>query len=283
MKKDDSSRILKSNLSTLLKRFSSTDVITTLEKEYSESISGQIKLSLIDDNHVLKRAKVKKSKILGAMESLKEKGFATPLLIVHSDDRYEIVISREFYKAAKRLKYDTVPCSILNISEEEMLLFLATRNRDDKSSSVIEMSLLLNKLVKKYRYSQKDIALIIHQSRSQITNIIRLIKMPNFVLDDITDGKLSFGHARALAKLDENEMSKMLDKIYKHNLSVRDVERLVYESRHPNILSKCEKTLSKKYRANLSIINKKVTFSFANKKDRNKFLSSLGVDIEKDD
>lgn len=283
MKKDDSSRILKSNLSTLLKRFSSTDVITTLEKEYSESISGQIKLSLIDDNHVLKRAKVKKSKILGAMESLKEKGFATPLLIVYSDDRYEIVISREFYKAAKRLKYDTVPCSILNISEEEMLLFLATRNRDDKSSSVIEMSLLLNKLVKKYRYSQKDIALIIHQSRSQITNIIRLIKMPNFVLDDITDGKLSFGHARALAKLDENEMSKMLDKIYKHNLSVRDVERLVYESRHPNILSKCEKTLSKKYRANLSIINKKVTFSFANKKDRNKFLSSLGVDIEKDD
>ncbi len=283
MKKDDSSRILKSNLSTLLKRFSSTDVISTLEKEYSESISGQIKLSLIDDNHVLKRAKIKENKINQAIESLKDRGFATPLLVIHSDDRYEIVASREFYKAAKRLKYDSVPCTILNISEEEMLLFLATRNRDDKTSSVIEMSLLFNKLVKKYRYSQKDIALLVHQSRSQITNIIRLIKMPNFVLDDITDEKLSFGHARALAKLDENEMGKMIDKIYKNNLSVRDVERLVYESRHPNLISKCEKTLSKKYKTNLSITNKKVTFTFTNKKDRNKFLSSLGVDIEKND
>ncbi len=283
MKKDDSSRILKSDLSTLLKRFSSTDVITTLEKEYSESISGQIKLSLIDDNHLLKRAKVKETKILEAVETLKEKGFATPLLIVHNLDRYEIVVSREFYKAAKRLKYDSVPCTIINISEEEMLLFLATRNRDDKSSSVIEMSLLLNKLVKKYRYSQKDIALIIHQSRSQITNIIRLIKMPNFVLDDITDGKLSFGHARALAKLDENEMIKMLEKIYKDNLSVRDVERLVYESRHPTLLSKCKQSLSKKYKANVLITNKKVIFSFDSKKGRNKFLSSLGVNIEKDD
>ena len=64
MKKDNKENtILRSSLSTLLKRFSKTDVVGNIEKEYSQSIAGQIKLSLIDDNHVIKKARVNEQQI----------------------------------------------------------------------------------------------------------------------------------------------------------------------------------------------------------------------------
>ena len=150
MKKDNKEgSILRSSLSTLLKKFSKTDVVGNIEKEYSQSIAGQVRLSLILDNHVLKKARINEQQINLIMQSIQEKGLQSPLLVMPIEDHYEIVISRPIYIALKKLNYEMVSIALLNIDEEEMLMLLASHLRDVKNSSIIEMSLVLNKLVKK--------------------------------------------------------------------------------------------------------------------------------------
>ena len=176
MKKDNSSKILRSSLSTLMKRFSSTDIISSLEKEYSSSTPGYIRVGLIDDNPILKKARINEQQLEIIINQVKEKGIASPLLVIGREDRYEILYPRIYYIAALKLKLETIPCSIVKIEEEDMLVFLAKRLEEDKNSNIVEMSLILNRLQKRYHFTQSEIAEMMQQSRSQITNITRLIQ-----------------------------------------------------------------------------------------------------------
>ena len=276
MKKDNKEgTILRSSLSTLLKRFSKTDVVSNIEKEYSQSIAGQVRLSLIYDNHVLKKARINEQLINNIMQTIQEKGLSSPLLVMPIEDHYEIVIPRATYIALKKLNYEMVSIALLNIEEEEMLMFLASNLRDVKNSSIVEMSLVLNRLVKKYRYSQKELADLMHLSRSQITNIIRLNKMPQWVLDDISNNKLSSGHARAISTLKEDDMAIVVNKIYEQGLSVRQTEKLVYEMKNNINYSKEERIINKKYKCKTNILRKRITLTFESERAKKKFLEKI--------
>ena len=276
MKKDNKEEtILRSSLSTLLKRFSKTDVVSNIEKEYSQSIAGQVRLSLIYDNHVLKKARINEQLINNIMQTIQEKGLSSPLLVMPIEDHYEIVIPRATYIALKKLNYEMVSIALLNIEEEEMLMFLASNLRDVKNSSIVEMSLVLNRLVKKYRYSQKELADLMHLSRSQITNIIRLNKMPQWVLDDISNNKLSSGHARAISTLKEDDMAIVVNKIYEQGLSVRQTEKLVYEMKNNINYSKEERIINKKYKCKTNILRKRITLTFESERAKKKFLEKI--------
>ena len=144
---NNNEKILKSSLSTLLKRFSSTDVITTLDKEYSSS-SGKVPISLVDDNKILKKARINEKKLETTMATISEKGIASPVLVTQKDNRYEVIYPRIVYIAALKLKFDTLPVTVLNLEEEETLVFLASQIRDSKGSNIVELSLLLNALQK---------------------------------------------------------------------------------------------------------------------------------------
>ena len=127
MKKDNNDRILKSSLSTLLKRFSSTDLISSLDKEFNES-SGRTPLNLIDDNRILKKARINEKQLDKYVNTIREKGIAAPLLIIQNQDRYEVVYPRIVYVAARKLHLETVPPTILKMNEEEIM-----RNEINKS------------------------------------------------------------------------------------------------------------------------------------------------------
>lgn len=281
MKSNKKDRILKSNLSTLLKRFSSTDLISTLEKEYTDSISRNIKLSSIFDNHILFRAKVSEKKIDMAINNINSHGFTAPLLVYRYEDKYEVVSSREYYFASIRLNLESIPCSILNINEEELLFLLASKLMDTKNSNIIELSLILDKLIKKYGYTQKEIATLLNQSRSQITNIRKLINLPNFILDEVSDDNISFGHARALSTLDGNEIKKVLKSIKENHLSVRESEELIYDLKNDLKIGTIKRQLIKNNSLkNAQVTNTKITLVFKSKKQRDKYLKINGIDID---
>ena len=128
--------ILRSSLSTLLKRFSKTDVVGNIEKEYAQSIAGQVRLNLNEDNHILKKAHINDQQIKETMQIIQEKGISSPFFVAPYLDRYEIIIPRISYIAAKKLGYESVPVAVLNIEEEEMLLLLASHLRDKLLSSL---------------------------------------------------------------------------------------------------------------------------------------------------
>ena len=274
MKKDNNDRILKSSLSTLLKRFSSTDLISSLDKEFNES-SGRTPLSLIDDNRILKKARINEKQLDKYVNTIREKGIAAPLLIIQNQDRYEVVYPRIVYVAARKLHLETVPTTILKMNEEEILVFLASNLRDRKGANIIELALVLNRLQKKYKYKQKDIAAMMKQSRSQITNIMRLTKMPDWLLREIANDNISFGHARTLIGLDESELLKIVPMIKEHNLSVRDLEKNIYEMKNASAFIEEENNLSQKLGCKVSITPRKITFTFASEEERELFVSKL--------
>lgn len=277
MKKDHNEKILRSSLSTLLKRFSNTDIIASLEKEHTNS-SGVINLALLDDNSVLKKARINEQRLDLAICQIKEKGFTSPILVLQKDDRYEVLYPRIYYIAAKKKKLESIPCTIIHMEEEDILVFLATRLQEDKNSNIVEMSLVLNRLQKKYHFTQAEIGAMMKQSRSQTTNIMRLIKMPDYVLKDISNEKLSFGHARAISTLSEEEISRILPLIYEENMSVREVERLVYSLKKSPLLKDEEHLLGQKFHCSASVSPKTISLSFDSEEEREKFVNSLHND-----
>ena len=273
MKKDDN-KILKASLSTLLHRFSGTDIVSGLEQQY-QIAPTQVSLNAIRDNGVISKARISEEQLKAVMKTVSEKGISSPLFIFRTKDAYEILYPRIVYIAAKKLKLDYVPCALIVIPEDEMLVFLAYTLMNSKRSNIIELSLVLNRLQKKFHYKQVEIAMMMEQSRSQITNIMRLIKLPDYVCNDISNNKLSFGHARALVKVKEEEIPELLELIYRDNLSVRQLEKLLYERSHNITLGNKENKISKKYGCDATISHNRISLTFDKEEDLEKFIKHI--------
>ncbi|MGM9873810.1 MAG: ParB/RepB/Spo0J family partition protein [Bacilli bacterium] len=276
MSKDNNDKILKRSLSTLLKRFSQTNVISQIEKEYQSSFHSVISLDKISDNHILKNIKINKNKLNKTCENINAKGYKSFLVVSSLDNNeFEIIYPRLIFYALKELNYQEVPVFIYDCNEEEMLFILANWIRNNANKEVVELSFVLSKLQNKYHYKQKDLAFLMSLSRSQITNIIRLKKMPQFVLNEVIDNHLSFGHARSLAKLNEDEMKKMIDEIYENKYSCRDVEKIIYCMKNNVDFSSIESNINKKYKCHTNINKNRISISFNNPEDLNKFIKKI--------
>ena len=113
-----------------------------------------------------------------------------------------------------------------------------------------------------------------HQSRPQITNIMRLLNLPSTVIEDIELGKLSYGHAKSLITLTEDEILNLVPRIYQEKLSVRDVENIVKNSRYNE--STDSLYLSKEYKSKRVDVRKhSVTFNFDSEEEVKKFIDKL--------
>lgn len=272
MKKD---KILKSSLSTLLKRFSNTDIISDLSKEYSLNASNVVPLDKLKDNHILENVIVSESSISKSILILKERRRLSSLFVKKNENDFEVIYPRSLYIAAKRIGLENINAFILDIDDENMLFFLANRLLEDKDANIIEMAVVFNKIKEDYHYTQKEIASATNLSRSQVTNIVRLIKMPNDILNDMVDGKLSFGHVRAITTLSDKEKHEVVEAIYKDDLSVHEVEKIVFNLKHHINKNKYEDKVSNKFKCKVSSTTKQVTLSFDSEKDKQEFLKKI--------
>ena len=272
MKKD---KILKSSLSTLLKRFSNTDIISDLSKEYSLNASNVVPLDRLKDNHILENVRVSESSISKSILILNERRRLSSLFVKKNENDFEVIYPRSLYKAAKRIGLENINAFILDIDDEDMIFFLANRLLEDKDANIIEMAVVFNRIKEDYHYTQKEIASAINLSRSQVTNIVRLIKMPNDILNDMADGKLSFGHVRAISTLNDKGKHDVVEAIYKDGLSVHEVEKIVFNLKHHINKNKYEDKVSAKFKCKVSSTTKQVTLSFDNEKDKLEFLRKI--------
>ena len=191
-------------------------------------------------------------------------------------DRYELILGRKRFLGAKKAGILSLPCAIVEVGDEEELLMLLADTRDQRDTNVVEMALICEALQRDFGYTQQTLAELSHQSRSQITNILRILKLPSSIRQSICLGELSYGHARALASLPEKEMGELLDKIESEKLSVRDVESLVRLEKKGHVTDQQKLLLDAFPSADeVSIQAKSVTFRFADVKAKEKFIKKL--------
>ncbi|MCR5692969.1 MAG: ParB/RepB/Spo0J family partition protein [Bacilli bacterium] len=221
-----------SSLSKLVKKFSQEDVILQMEKEYRSVASVNIPLEKIDDNSYVNKVIFSKKTVNLLGKSIKEKGFFNPLVVRPKGDRYELILGRKRYFGAKNIDLKEVPAIIREVDDEEVLLMLLADVRDEREGNIIEMALICTALSKKFNYSQATLGKLSHQSRSQVTNIVRLLSLPEKVLKEVVLGELSYGHARALLGLEKFEIEEAVNTIHRNKLSVRETEALVKRYRY---------------------------------------------------
>lgn len=165
-------------------------------------------------------------------DSIRENGIIQPLIVTHSDEPgiYELIAGERRLRASKLAKLTTVPVVVLQVTDENALLEMALiENVQRTDLNPIEEAEAYNKLIEKFGYTQEETAKKVGKKRSTITNLLRLLNLPQFIKDDVVEGVLSEGHARALLRLSDDplKMKEVRELILKKNLSVRQTEKLI--------------------------------------------------------
>lgn len=164
-------------------------------------------------------------------DSIREKGVIQPLIVTSGpEDNFELIAGERRLRASKLAGLTQVPVILLDVENEDSLLELALiENVQRTDLNAIEEAEAYKKLIEKFGYTQEETAKRVGKQRSTITNMLRLLKLPELVRGDISSGLISEGHGRALVKLieDPSRLQEIRNLIIKNGLSVRQTEKIV--------------------------------------------------------
>lgn len=139
-------------------------------------------------------------------------------------DHYEIIAGERRWRAAQKAGLDTIPIVVRDVDDRLALELAIIENVQRADLNPVEEAQGYQQLIDHYAYSQNDLAQVIAKSRSHVANTLRLLKLPVPVLDMISDGRLSAGHARAL--ITAADPTVLAERIVRQGLSVRETESL---------------------------------------------------------
>ncbi len=160
--------------------------------------------------------------------SIREKGIIQPLIVRAMGDIYEIVAGERRWRAAQQAQLHEVPVVVREFSDTEVLEVAIVENIQRADLNPVEEALGYRALMDKFGHTQERLAEALGKSRSYIANLLRLLQLPQSVIDWLEEGKLSIGHARALITSDDPiDLAKT---VIQKGLSVRETEALVKKS-----------------------------------------------------
>ena len=173
-------------------------------------------------------------------ESIREKGIIQPLIVTHNgaDDVYELIAGERRLRASKLAGLSHVPVVVIDIENEDSLLELALiENVQRTDLNPIEEAEAYRKLIEKFGYTQEETAKRVGKQRATVTNILRLLKLPDSVRKDISSGLLSEGHGRALVRLVEDplKIQEIRDLVIRNGLSVRQTEKIIKKAANDKV------------------------------------------------
>lgn len=162
-------------------------------------------------------------------QSITEHGVIQPLIVVSQPDgSYQLIAGERRLRASQRAGLKKVPVVIRTVDNDDSMLELALiENIQRKDLNVIEEAEAYNKLIEKFHYTQEQAAQRVGKKRSTITNILRLLQLPQYIKDDLEQGSLTEGHARVLLRILDapSELQELRNQIIQKNLSVRQAEK----------------------------------------------------------
>jgi ParB family chromosome partitioning protein len=201
--------------------------ISSLEINSSGNIA-YVKTMSILENRFQPRKNYDESKLEDLKASIKEKGVLQPILVRKHENGYEVVAGERRLRAAKAIGLEQVPVIIKNVTDREALVLALVENIQREELNAIEEALGFKRLMEEFQFTQEAVAEAIGKDRSTVTNLLRLLRLPEEIQKQVADDKLSMGHARSLLSLEDATIQKKMARvIIDRGLSVRQVEELV--------------------------------------------------------
>ncbi len=221
--------------------------------------------------------------------SIKEHGIFQPIIIKRSIKGYEIIAGERRVRAAKKAGLEKVPAIIRDLDDGQMMEIALLENLQRENLNAIEEALAYKAMLEKFAITQDELSEKVGKSRSHITNILGLLRLPAEVQEMVANNSLSMGHARVLSKLEDNDkIITLAHEIVANKLPVRDIERKatieekkVKINKQPKESNKeylyAEELLREKLDTRVKIQDNKIVISFTNTADLNRILDTINL------
>lgn len=203
--------------------------IDSTEIEGSEANKEDINFIEIDEiapNESQPRKTFNKEKLEELARSIKTHGVIQPIVVRKQGSHYEVVAGERRWRAARIAGLSEVPCIVRELTDEQNMLVAIIENVQREDLNPIEEARGIRAMIEDYELTQDEVAKAVSKSRPYITNALRMLKLPDAVLDMVSAGKLSAGHARAILSAKEEEQTEIAKHVETKGLSVREAEKL---------------------------------------------------------
>ena len=269
--------------------------LNSFERQVYESASNEevveISLKELRPNPYQPRKVFNEEALNELAASIKEHGVFQPIIVKKSIKGYEIIAGERRYRASLLAGKETIPAIVRDFSEEQMMEVALLENLQREDLTSIEEAYAYKNMLEKLNLTQEELATKVGKSRSHITNILGLIRLPKQVQTMVANQSISMGHARILSKIeDEEKIIELANKIIEEKLSVRDIENIVNGSdiekkvkieRKPKEINNdykyVEDILREKLDTRVKIKDKKIEISFTSVADLNRILEIINI------
>ncbi|MGM0585168.1 MAG: ParB/RepB/Spo0J family partition protein [Pseudomonadota bacterium] len=186
-----------------------------------------IAIDMIRPNPEQPRRRFAEAEISELADSIRERGIIQPLILrpAPSGDGFEIVAGERRWRAAQKAQLHAVPAIVRELDDATVLEFAIIENVQRADLTPVEESRGYARLMEEFGHTQEELAEVVGKSRSYIANALRLLNLSEEVLDLVSEGKLSAGHARAL--ITAEDPAALARQVVARGLSVRETEALV--------------------------------------------------------
>lgn len=203
------------------------DVLLPQTEEILQTVVRDISIDEIDPNTDQPRKEFDKEALEQLSQSIQEAGVLSPILVVENNGRYRIVAGERRYRASRLAGMSTIPCIVRNLTNVQQMEAALIENLQREDLNPIEEAMAIRSLMSECDYTQEQAAKRLGKSRPAIANALRLLNLPQQVIDMVVAGDLSAGHARVLAGLDsEDKQIALAKECAAHGYSVRKLEEV---------------------------------------------------------
>jgi len=264
------------------------DGMESFELEKSGAKVEEIDVKSISPNPYQPRKNFDKTALKELSQSIKKHGLLQPIVVIEKDDGYLLVAGERRLRAHKLANIPTIKAIIADVDIDEFRLreLALIENIQRENLNAIELANSYAELIEVHNITHEELASIVNKSRSQITNTLRLLALSKYAQEQISQGKLSQGHAKVLIGLDEKQEKIVIDSILGQKLSVRETEKLVKnyksnssskskKSKNDDLLLEYKNELKELLPFKHKIKSNSLEITFSNTKDIEKFLNLL--------
>lgn len=261
-----------------------------LEKEDSQRIE-EIDTNLICPNPNQPRKVFEQDKLDELTESIRKYGVIQPIIVRKDGEFYTIIAGERRWRACKNANIKSIPCIVRDIENKNASEIALIENLQREDLNPIDEANAYEYIMERYGITQEEVSSIVGKSRVYVTNIMRLSNLDEYVRNKIVSNEISAGHGRAILSLPPESQVILTDKIIKEDLSVRDVEKLVRDSKKPRrriepekdkFIAYVEEMLSEKFSSKVNIKKNKnkgkIEIAYTNIEDLNRILDLLKIE-----
>ena len=222
--------------------------------------------------------------------SIKEKGILQPPIVQSKNGKYELIAGERRWRAAQIAGLNKIPVIIKDLSDSEALEIALIENIQRKDLNPIEEASVYKRLIDDFNLTQETLSKRVGKDRSSLANYLRLLKLPRLIKQDLVNGALSMGHARALLALFlPGKLFEVRDSVVKKGLSVRATEALINRINNPqkkpdkksknvfivDLENKLQKSFGTRVKIKASKKGGKIEISFFSNNDLNRIIKII--------